>query len=279
MTKPKLLQKLSKRFLLYLVVSLGTVFMLFPHVWMISTSLKPPSEIFTYPIHWIPRVIRWQNYADVFTSIPLARYFFNSVFVSVVAVLANLFFCSLAGFSLAKYRYPGRNVLFIMVIGTMMIPTQMIFIPLFLVIKFMRVLNTYGALILPGMVAPMGVFLMRQTILDLPQELIDCARIDGYPEWKIYLTIILPLIKPAMAAMSIFIFVWHWNAFLWPMIATSSRKMFVLQVGLSAFQDLYVNDYNLLMAGMVISIFPIVTLFLALQNQFIRGITFTGMKG
>ena len=274
-----MLLKIVKRALIYLVVTLGTLFMLFPHAWMISTALKPPSEVFTYPIHWIPRTIRWQNFPDVFEAIPLARYFFNSVFISVVAVLGNLFLCSLAGFSLSKYRYPGRDVIFIMVLATMMIPVMMMFIPLFLVIKALGLVNTYGALILPGIIAPMGVFLMRQSILDLPQELIDCARIDGYPEWKIYLNIVLPLIKAALAALAIFVFIWHWNAFLWPMIATSSKSLFTLQVGLSAFQDLYTTDYNLLMAGMVMSVLPVVVLFLALQNQFIKGITFTGMKG
>ena len=273
------LTRATKRALIYLAITLGTVVMLFPHAWMISTALKPPSEIFTYPVRLIPRTIRWQNFPDVFAAIPLGRYFFNSVFVSAVAVIGNLLFCSLAGFSLAKYRYIGRDFIFIMVLATMMIPVQMLFIPLFLIVKALGLVNTYGALIFPGIIAPMGVFLMRQSILDLPQELIDCARIDGYPEWKIYLNIILPLVKAAMAAMAIFVFIWHWNAFLWPMIATNSKSLYTLQVGLSAFQDLYTTDYNLLMAGMVISILPVVVLFLALQNQFIKGITFTGMKG
>ncbi|NPV54237.1 MAG: carbohydrate ABC transporter permease [Firmicutes bacterium] len=268
-----------RRFLLYLVITTGALIMLLPLVWMVSTSLKPPEEVFTYPIRWIPENIRWMNFVDVFTVIPLARYFFNSILVSTTVMVGNLFFCTLAGLSLAKYNYPGKDIIFVLVLGTMMIPVQMIFLPLFLVVKVLGLVNTYGALILPNIINPMGVFLMRQMIMDVPQDLMDSARIDGASEWTIYWKMILPIIKPPMAALAIFIFVWTWNAFLWPMISTSSKELFTLPVGLSAFQDMYGTQYNLLMAGMVVSTAPIVTLFLFLQKQFIKGLTFSGLKG
>lgn len=264
---------------LHALLSTGAVLMLLPLAWMVSTSLKPVQEVFSYPLRWIPTQPAWENYVEVFRAVPLARYLWNSVIVSSTVVLTNLLFCSLAGYSLARFRYPGRDVLFVLLISTMLIPVQMIFVPLFLVVRAMGLTDTYAALVLPLAIEALGVFFMRQSILAIPQELIDSARIDGASEFRIFWTIVMPLVRSALAALGIFVFVRSWNAFLWPLIAVQSRSLFTLPVGLSAFQDVYGTEFHLLMAGTSIAVVPILVVFLLLQRHFIAGLTFSGLKG
>ncbi len=268
-----------RRLLLHSLAIAGVVMVLLPAYWMLITSFKPRAEIMTYPMTWFPVAPTLDNYRRVFEAMPFGRYMFNSAFVSAVVMVSNLLLCSLAGYSLALFRYPGRDLVFLLILGTMMIPVQLLFIPLFLVVKALGLVNTYAALIVPLAMTPMGVFLMRQSMLGMPRELVEAARIDGASEVAIWARIVMPLMGPGLAALAIFSFMWSWNAFLWPLIVIGDASLFTLPLGLAAFQDLYEIEFGPMMAGMVLSVVPVVLAFVFLQRYFIKGLTLTGLKG
>ncbi|MHB1133552.1 MAG: carbohydrate ABC transporter permease [Chloroflexota bacterium] len=267
-----------ERPLLYVLATAGAVLMLLPVYWMVVTSLKAPGDIIRYPMQWLPETWYFRNYSRVFEAIPFFLYFFNSVVVAGAVALSNLVLCSLAGYSLANFNYPGKNLVFVGILATMMIPVQLLFIPLFLVVKTLGMVDNYGALILPSVMNPMAVFLMRQAMLSMPRELIEAARIDGAGEARIFLRIVMPLMGPSIATLIIFTFTWSWNAFLWPLIVIKSSSLFTLPLGLSSFLDMYDIEYGPLMAGMTITVLPMIVAFLALQRYFIKGMALTGMK-
>lgn len=272
------LLKKPDRAVLYLLATVGALLMLIPVYWMVVTSVKAPGDILRYPMQWLPAPWYWPNYSRVFEVIPFALYFFNSLLVAGAVALCNLTLCSLAGYSLANFRYPGRDLVFVGILATMMIPVQLLFIPLFLVVKTLDLTNSYWSLILPAAMNPLAVFLMRQGMLGMPRELIEAARIDGAGEMRIFLRIVMPLMMPTVATLVIFTFTWSWNAFLWPLIVIKSSSLFTLPLGLSAFQDLYGTEYGPLMAGMTITVLPMFLAFVALQRYFIKGMTLTGLK-
>ena len=249
-----------------------------PFFWMLSTSFKTPAQIFVYPIEWIPSPFIFENYQKVFEVVPMFRYIFNSLFTALSVTLSNLFFCSLAGYSLAKFEYPGRNLIFISILATLMIPFEVTVVPTFIIVRKLGWVNSYAALIFPAAMNAFGVFLMRQSMMSIPQDLIDSARIDGCREFGIYRRIILPLSKAPLSALSIFMFMWSWNGFLWPLIVIRSQNLFTLPLGLTFFQDDYFDEYNLIMAGSVIAVIPILVLFVTLQKHFIKGMALSGMK-
>jgi multiple sugar transport system permease protein len=207
-------RRLLRMIFFYTVMITGAIIICLPLFWMVSSSLKAPNQLFTIPIEWIPYAFRWENYIDAWNTAPFGRYFFNSIFVSVTTTLLNLFFCSLAGFAFAKYRFPGRNILFLFILATMMIPFHVIVVPLFTLMRDLKWLNTYAALIVPGAMSAFGIFLMRQFILALPEELFDAARIDGASEFGIYLRVVLPLSTGPLAALAVFVFLDNWNSLL-----------------------------------------------------------------
>lgn len=263
----------------YLVLVGGAFLMVFPFFWMIIASLMTAGEIQMRPPVWLPASPQFSNYSDLAQSIPIGRLYFNSLFTSGIIVLGVLLSSSLAGFAFAKYRFPGRELLFYLILATMMIPFFVTLIPVFFIVRQLGWIDTYQGLIVPGLTSAYGIFLMRQFMVTVPDELIDAARIDGASEPMIYWRIVIPLVKPALATLGTFTFIGAWNNFLWPLLVLNSRELFTLPLGINSLRSLYADNTNLLMAGTAVAVLPMLLLFVFLQRYFIKGIALTGLKG
>jgi len=263
----------------YAALTVGSLWALFPFLWMIATSLKSDSQVLVYPPAWIPNPVVWGNYAEVTRLLPFGRFLLNTTVVAVTVTVLELFTSSLAGYAFARLRFPGRDKLFLLYLGTLMIPGQVTIIPNFLLISWLGWVDTYMALILPAAFSAFGTFLLRQFFMSIPAELEHAARIDGCSFFGIYRYIILPLSGPALATLAVFAFMTQWNAFLWPLIVTNKETMRTLTVGIRYFGDDAPGQFNYLMAGTVMSLIPILALFLLLQRYFVRGIAMTGLGG
>jgi multiple sugar transport system permease protein len=250
-----------------------------PFVWMVSTSFKGPGEIFIFPPRWIPRNPTFNNYIDLFQEMNFGRPFLNSVLVSLSTTFLSVLIATMAGYGFAKFHFKNKNLLFLFILGTIMVPGQITMIPVFLLLSRMNLLNTYWGLILPAIANAFNIFFMRQYIMGVPDELIEAAKIDGAHEGWIFFRIILPLARPAMAAITIFTFTGSWNNFLWPLIIATDESMYTLPVAVSVLGGQYTENIAMQMAGSVIVILPLIIVFLFTQRYFIKGITFTGMKG
>ena len=250
-----------------------------PFFWMVSTSLKDNSQVFLIPPQWIPDPIKWSNYLEMMQVMPFARYLFNSAFVSVTVTVLELVTSSLAAYSFARLRFPGRDRLFLLYLATLMIPGQVTLIPNFIIIRVLGWVDTYSALIIPAAFSAFGTFLLRQFFRTIPFDLEDAAKIDGASYFGIYWHVIIPLSGPALSTLAIFTFMAQWNSFLWPLIVTNAIDMRTLTVGLRMFQGLYLTRWPLLMAGTVFSLIPILVIYVVGQKYFVRGITLTGMGG
>ena len=263
-----------------LILTAGAVWMLLPLVWMLSASLMPLSEVIKVPPVWFaPARYSLANYAEVWGRIGFSRFFFNSAFVALTITSMQLLTSSMAGFAFARYDFPGRKVIFFMILSTMMIPFQVIMIPLFIMMARLRLVNTYWGMIIPAIVTPFGIFMMRQFMLSIPSALLDAARIDGAPEPYIYGRIVLPLCKPAIAALTIFSFLGSWDNFLWPLIVINSKQLWTLPIAMSRFTEQYISQTHLQMAGASVMFIPVLIVFLLMQRNFIEGIAMTGIKG
>jgi len=264
---------------LYLALSVGLVLMVMPFVWMLLSSLKPAAEIRRSPPTWLPESPTLDNYATLFTKLDLTTYFANSLIVAVAVTLGNVLFCSMLGYALAKLDFAGKRMLFGVVLGTLMIPGVVTFVPMFVLVTNLGLANTLPALILPFLVQPFGVFLMRQYIGGLPDELIDAARVDGASEVRIFAGIILPLCGPALATLGILTFLGSWNNFLWPLVVAQTEDKYTLPVALALYSiGQNATDYGLLLAGAVVVVVPVIAVFLVLQRHFVQGISMTGIK-
>ena len=263
----------------YLVLVGGAFIMVFPFVWMMIASLMTAGEIQLRPPVWLPAAPQFNNYAELVDSIPIARLYFNSLFTSGIIVFGVLLSSSLAGFAFAKYRFPGREFLFYLILATMMIPFFVTLIPVFFIVRQLGWIDTYQGLVVPGLTSAYGIFLMRQFMITVPDEIIDAARIDGASELSIYWRIVLPLIKPALATLGTFVFIGAWNNFLWPLLVLDSRELMTLPLGINSLRSLYADNTNLLMAGTAVSVLPMLVVFIYLQRYFIQGIALTGLKG
>ncbi len=257
----------------------GSVFMLLPFMWMLSTSLKEPREIFTYPPMWIPSHIAWENYATVTSVMPFGRFYFNSFVVAASVTLLQILTSSLAAFAFARLRFRGREVFFLLYLATLMIPFQVTMIPNFILMRFLGWYDSYQALILPPAFSAFSTFLLRQYFLGIPMDMDEAARMDGASSFRIWWQIVMPLSGPVMAALAVFTFLASWNDFLWPLVITTSLEMRTLPVGISAFQGQYNVQWHLLMAGSVIALLPVLIIYVIGQKWFVRGITLTGMGG
>lgn len=270
-------------YLFALVVLLGwAIISLFPLYWMVITSIKPSVAIMVTPPELIPSEITLRNFNTVFES-GVLRWTFNSFFVAGMVTFCQLLFASMAGYAFAKKEFPGRDLIFWVYISSMMIPIYAIVVPLYRMMSFFDLLDTYIALVLPGLAAPFGTFLMRQFIQTLPSELIDAAKMDGCSEWGVYRHIILPLSLPGLAVLGIFVFNLQWAEFFWPMVVTGSAEMRVLTVGLASLQMFDVSsglkDYGVLMAGATWAALPMFIIFFVFQRYFLQGITLGALKG
>jgi len=258
---------------------LGAVVMVLPLLWVVSASLQSRSDIFAVPFDWVPDRPRLTNYTDAFQAAPFTTYFLNSFLVAGTATLIHLAITSLAAFGFAHYRFPGRNLLFLLILSTMMIPFQVVMVPLYLEVRDLGWLNTYVGLIIPTAVTALGVFLMRQFMQTIPRDYFDAARIDGASDLQLFYRIALPLSRPAFVALGIFIYLEQWNSLIWPLIIVTDTRLRPLAVGLSEFQTQYGTDYELLLAASTASVLPIVLLFLVLRRNFVRGLTIGTSKG
>ncbi|MFH0988800.1 MAG: carbohydrate ABC transporter permease [bacterium] len=253
--------------------------MLLPFLWMLGTALMSELEVYQFPPKFIPTSFKWTNFVEAMTLQPFARFFFNTMVVAVFSVLGQLTFCSMAAYAFARLQFRWRDKIFALYLSTMMIPAIVTIIPSFLLISRFGWMNTYWALFTPTLSSVWGIFLLRQFFLMIPRELEDAARIDGASELIIFLKVILPLSKPALATLAIFSFMGSWKDFLWPLLVTNRVEMRTVEVGIASFSNLYTTDWPHQMAAAVIVLLPIVLVFLFTQRYFIRGITMTGLKG
>lgn len=266
--------------ILYLGLALGLLVFCIPPYYMVTTSFKSESEVFAIPIHWLPQKFSPSNYPEAFSVAPFGLYFFNSTIVALSVVIITLFFCALAGYGLAKYDFPARQLVFFFILSTMMIPFQVIVIPLYVVVYKLGWTNSYAGLIIPSSVTAFGVFLMRQFIITVPNELIDAARIDGASEFAIFWRVALPLLRPALATLAILTFIGSWNDFLWPLLVVTKDRLFTLPLGMTVFtQPLRQPYWTYIMAVSTIASLPVVLVFVSLQRYFIQGVVLSGMKG
>ncbi len=267
------------RFITYaLLITLGLT-MLLPFLWMVSTSFMNELEVYRFPPQLFPSELRWENYREALTLLPFGRFFINSLIMSLAIVTGQLLFCSMAAYSFARMKYRGRDKIFGIYLSTMMIPTIVTMIPLYLIVDSFHWINSYWALIIPFLNSVWGIFLLRQFFLTIPRELEDAARIDGASTWTIYWRIILPLSRPALATLAIFSFMASWKELLWPLIVTNSMDMRPVEVGIALFHSVHITNWPYQMAAAVVVMLPILVVFFFTQRYFIRGITLTGMKG
>jgi multiple sugar transport system permease protein len=268
------------RIVRYLLLVAGGLFMLMPFVWMLSSSLKDQGAIFAYPPTLIPAAPRWENFREILDVVPFGRYFGNSTLIAVLSVIGQLLSCSMAAFAWARIPFAGRELFFMTLMAALIIPPQVTLVPLFIMMNQVGWIDTYYPLILPFWLGgAFGTFLLRQFFLGIPRDLEDAAKLDGAGPWRIYWSIYLPLCKPALATVAIFTFLLQWNELLRPLIFLSSPDKLPLTVGLAALRSQYSTSWNLIMAGALISIIPMLILFVFAQRYFVRGVAASGLKG
>lgn len=265
---------------LHLLLILGAIFMITPFVWMVLTSLKTVSQAFKIPPDWIPHPFVWQNYPDSWQALPFNTAYFNSLYIAVVVVIAQLLTCSMAGYAFARIRFPFRDAIFLLFLATLMIPFQLTSIPLFLIMRQLGWLDTHLSVIVPAaLFNAFGVFLMRQFVRGIPIELEEAAIIDGANRWTLYWRVVLPLIQPGLAALGILSFLGQWNSFFTPLIMLNSPSNFTVPLMLTQFVGQYTTQWTLLMAGSAIAIVPVLIIYILSQRYIIQGVALTGLKG
>ncbi len=275
--KAKTKKNIKKTISLIILGILGLLAFI-PLFWMVITAFTQPTLTMKFPPDIIPKDPSLQNFADLFSRKVIFRWTLNSIIVAGTVTIVQVFFCAMAGYSLAKKRFPGRKAIFAIYISSMMIPTQVTLVPLYIIVAKFGLVNTYAGLILPAISAPFGVFLMRQFMLSVPSEMLEAARIDGAGEFRTFMKIVLPISKPALAVLGIFTFVGQWNSFLWPLIITNTNEMRTLQAGLSLIQEEVPMQYSYLMAAATFAAIPMIIVFFSFQKYFLRGITVGSVK-
>lgn len=266
--------------LLHIVLTIGALLMAMPFIWMVLSSLKTVHQIFLIPPVWIPDPFVWSNYPKSFSALPFDKAYFNSAYIAIIVVFVQLLTCSMAAFAFAKINFPFKNIIFVIFLASLMVPQQVTIIPLYLIMKQIGWLDTHLSLIVPNaLFNAFGVFLLRQFFMSIPKEMEEAAVVDGASKWLIYHRIMLPLIKPALAALGIFSFLAMWNNFFQPLIFLNTPDQFTVPLLLSLFSGLYVTDYTLMMAGSSIAIVPVLFVYIICQRYIIEGITLTGIKG
>jgi multiple sugar transport system permease protein len=263
----------------FLLIAAGAVVMFFPFAWMISTSLTTDTELFAVPPKLIPDPVDASAYGRVVDAFPLGRWMLNSLFITVVVTILQVATSAMAAYVFARMRFRGRDALFAVYIATLMVPFQVLVVPLFIEIRYLGMLDSYPALIVPEVAMPFGVFLLRQAFLSLPRELEEAAFVDGAGHVRVFLRIVVPLAKPAVATVAVFAFMGSWNNFLWPLVVINSPRLMTLPLGLSTMSDRFVTDWNLVLAGAAISVLPILAVFLLAQRYVIQGFAMSGLKG
>ncbi|MEO8577973.1 MAG: carbohydrate ABC transporter permease [Gemmatimonadales bacterium] len=278
MTSMRNRDRISK-ILLYSLLLIGAVMALLPMVWMVSASLMPSGEASSFPPRFFPSRVTFDHYLDLFTRLNLGRYLLNSAFVSIVVTLSSLAINALAGYAFAKLRFRGRDRLFKSLSMGLVLPVQVAMLPLFLLLKNLGMINTYWGVIIPGLASIFGIFLVRQYALSIPDEMLDAARVDGASELRIFWSIVVPGIVPILATLAIWTFLATWNDFMWPLIVLSDESHYTLPVALANLSGEHVQDTELMMAGSVITVIPVMLVFLFLQRYYIQGVMAGSVKG
>ena len=262
----------------YILLSAVACLFFLPILWVVLSSLKPQAELFRFPPTILPTSPSLDNYRSALKDAAFPTYFFNSSFVSVVSTLITIVVNVMAGYALSKYFFPGRNLIFGAMLATLMIPLQAIMVPIFLLLKGMGLLNSLWGVIIPPAATPTGIFLARQYMLTIPDSLIEAARIDGAGEWRIFRAIIVPLAKPVIATLAIFSFMWRWNDFLWPFLVLTAKRKMTLQLALANFVGQFQINWANLLALTVVTMIPMLIVFIVLQKYFVAGLTAGGVK-
>lgn len=275
-TAPK---AIVKKTVLYILMTAIAIVMFVPFAWMLSTSLKVPAQVFTVPPKWIPEPVVWDNYVEAWQRANFQAYFFNSVYVTACVVFGQLLTCSLAAFAFARIQFKGRDKVFLLYLATMMIPGQVTMIPNFILMRIFGWLDTHAALIVPSLFSAYGTFLLRQFFLSLPKELDEAAYVDGASALRVWSQIIVPLAKPSFATLGVFTFMSSWNSMQWPLIVLNHDYNFTLPLGLTMFRGRLTAEYNLMMAGAMICVAPVLVIYVFAQKYFIEGIAISGIKG
>jgi multiple sugar transport system permease protein len=267
----------------YVLLGIGAITMVAPFLWMLSTSLKEQGAVFSFQQNWweewFPTTFVWNNYVKAFKVVPFLRFYFNSIFVTFCVTLGQVMTSAMAGYAFARLKFPGKDKIFFGYLATMMVPGAVTMIPVFILLRYLGWIDSYKAMILPGIFTAYGTFMLRQFFMTLPKDLEDAAKIDGCTYLGIFWRIILPLSKPALATLTTFTFMGAWMNFMWPLIVINSQDKFTLPVGLAYFQSLHHTDWTLLMAASVMMILPILIVFIFNQRFFVEGIKLTGIKG
>jgi len=273
-------RRLIKQILVYILLIAGSVMFILPFMWMIATSLKQSQDVFTYPPSFLPTSFEWRNYIAGWTILPFNRFLLNTLIVTCANVIGNLISCSLVAFGFARLRARGRNLLFLLLLATLMIPREVTIVPRFLLFSQIGLVNTLWPLILPAWFGyPFFIFLLRQFFMSIPHELDDAARIDGASSFRIFTSVILPLSQPALATVAIFAFIGNWSNLLDPLIYIRSQELYTLALGLNLFRGVNFTQFNLLMAVSIIQLMPVLIIFFLAQRLFVQGVTLTGMGG
>lgn len=268
----------EKKIFSHILLIIGAAIMIMPFLWMISTSLKSYGESMQVPPSIIPKEWHFDNFVKVFEEVDFLNYYINTIIVTVGRTLAQLFLCSMAAFAFARMKFPFKNVIFIVILSVLMVPPQVILIPNYAIMTNLGWIDTFYALIIPGIFSAFGVFLLRQFFMGIPKELDEAAIIDGCSWWGIYWRVLLPNATPALIALGIFTALASWNDFLWPLIMTNSESVRVLSIGIASFQGQYSTNYPLLMAGALLSTIPMIVMFIFLQKHLIAGISLSGVR-
>lgn len=265
------------KILIWTILFIGAVIMMTPIIFMFSASFKYNDQI--YDLALITSDMTLSNYTYLFDNTEYFSWFFNSIFVAIITTICVLFFDSLVGYTLAKFKFKGRKIIFIAILSTLMIPTEMLVIPWYILARDLGLLDSYIGLIFPGIMTGFGVFLMKQFFESVPDDYLDAARVDGVGEFQIFTKVAMPLVAPALSALAIFTFLGNWTAFLWPLIVTSSAELYTVPVGLSSFSGEFQSDWELIMTGAAVATLPTLLVFLFLQRYIIRGVILGGLKG
>ncbi len=274
----KSLKHVTGRGLVYAVLIVSALLMALPFYWMVSSALKMEPFIFASPPQWLPDPLIWDNFIAVFTRIPFPRYLLNSVLVAVIVTVSHVFFDTLAGYAFAKFRFPGRDTIFFLLLLGLMVPFQVNLIPIYKIMSSLGWVDSYMGLIAPQLTSVFGIFLMRQFMRSIPDELLDAARIDGCNELGVFFRVVAPLALPGIATLIIFTFMGVWNDFLWPRLILSSNELYTLPLGLAQMQMRNTSNWGEVMAGTTVTALPMVIVFLLMQRQFISGMTEGAVK-
>jgi ABC-type glycerol-3-phosphate transport system permease component len=281
LTRPPLYRTLLHywpQVLVYAILGFGAFLILFPLLWAVLSAFKSSNEVFTVPMQLFPTQWKVENFILPFQEKPFFRYFLNSMFAAASSVALTVVVASLAGFSLAKYEYPGKQIAFLAILSTMMLPVQVLLVPLYLTVRDLGWLDTYQGLIIPGAVNAFSIFLMRQHIIGIPDDYIDAARLDGANEFGILWRVVLPMSRATLSAITIFAFLGSWDSYVWPLIVTTKSQFWTLPVGLSFFFGEYSSDYGQALAAAVIIVIPVLIVFIILQRHFVEGLSRSGLK-